>query len=142
MLSSEHPYLEIDIPPKEESGTKVLPMDEVSITQTTNPPESSHHPEGSMATEVNHLLDQAMAEASNGRSEQFSLERIMAEDPPMKSEAATPLIDMSSQACTQEMEESSEDIPANISPIAAVYSSRSASPLMDPSELKANANSY
>ena len=57
MLSSEHSYLEIDNPPKGESDTKVLPMDEVSITQTTNPPESSHHPEGIMAIEVNHLLD-------------------------------------------------------------------------------------
>ena len=115
-------------------------MDEVSITQTTNPPESSHHPEGSMAIEVNHLLDQAMAEASNGRSEQFSLERIMAEDPPQKSEATTPLINTSSQASTQEMEESSEDIPINISPIATIYSSSSASPPVDPSELQANAN--
>ena len=140
MLSSEHPYLEIDIPPKGESDAKVLPMDEVSITQTTNPPESSYHPEGSMATEVNHLLDQAMVETSNGRSKQFSLERIMAEDPPQKSEATTPLIDTSSQASAQETEESSEDIPANISLIATIYSSGSASPLVDPSELQANVN--
>ena len=57
MLSSEHPYLEINIPAKGKSDTKVLPINEVSITQTTNPPGSSHNPEGSMATEVNHLLD-------------------------------------------------------------------------------------
>ena len=124
MLSSEHPYLEINIPPKGESDTKVLPMDEVSITQTTNPPGSSHNPEGSMATEVNHLLDQAMAEASNGRSEQPSLERITTEDPPQKSEATTPPVDVSSQTSGEEK----EDIPTNISPIAAIYSSRSASP--------------
>ena len=57
MLSSEHPYPEIDIPPKGESDTKVLPIGEASITQTTNPPGSSHNPEGSMTAEVNHLLD-------------------------------------------------------------------------------------
>ena len=38
------------------------------------------------------------------------------------------------------MEESLEDIPTNISPIATVYCSRSDSPLVDPSELQANAN--
>ena len=81
-----------------------------------------------------------MAEASNGRSKQFSLERIMAEDPPQKSEAATLPIDTSSQASAQEMEESSEDIPTNISPIAAIYSNRSASALLGLSELQANAN--
>ena len=47
---------------------------------------------------------------------------------------------MSSQASIEEMEGSLEDIHANISPIAAVYSSQSASPLMNPSELWANAN--
>ena len=40
----------------------------------------------------------------------------------------------------EEAEGSLEDIPANISPIAAIHSSGSASPLMDPSELQANAN--
>ena len=38
------------------------------------------------------------------------------------------------------MEGSLEDIHANISPIAAIYSSGSASSPMDPSELLANAN--
>ena len=40
----------------------------------------------------------------------------------------------------EEVEGSLEDIPANISLIAAVHSSGSASPLVDPSELQANAN--
>ena len=47
---------------------------------------------------------------------------------------------MSSQASIEEAEGSLEDIPTNISPIAAIYSSRSASPPVDPSELQANAN--
>ena len=47
---------------------------------------------------------------------------------------------MSSQASAKEAEESLEDIPTNIPPIAAIYSSGSASPPVDLSELQANAN--
>ena len=57
IISIEHLYLEIDIPPKEESETKVPPIGEASIIQTTNPHKSPPKPEGSMTAEVNHLLD-------------------------------------------------------------------------------------
>ena len=77
---------------------------------------------------------------SNCKSEQPSLEKITTEDPPQKSEVTVPPVDTSSQASIEEMEGSLEDIPTNISPIATVYSSRSASPLVDPSELQANTN--
>ena len=60
--------------------------------------------------------------------------------PPQKSEVMVPPVDTSSQASIKETEGSLEDIDANISPIATVYSSGSASPPMDPSELQANAN--
>ena len=93
-----------------------------------------------MTAEVNHLLDQAITETSSGKSEQSSLEKIITEDPPQKSQVTVPPVDTSSQASIEEAEGSLEDIPTNISPIAAIYSSRSASPLVDPSELQANAN--
>ena len=57
IITIKHPYLEIDILPKEESDTKVLPIGEASIIQTTNPHKSPPKPEGSMTAEVNHLLD-------------------------------------------------------------------------------------
>ena len=60
--------------------------------------------------------------------------------PPQKSEVTVPPVDTSSQASIEEVKESLEDIPTNISLIAAVYSSGSASPLVDPSEFQANAN--
>ena len=143
IITSKHPYLEINIPPNGESDTKVLPIDEASIIQTTNlhnPP----NPEGSITAEVNHLLDQAMAEASSHESEQSFLEKITEAaatmSPPQKSEAAVPPVDTSSQASMEEAEGSLEGIPTNISLIAAIYSSGSASSPVDPSELQANAN--
>ena len=137
IISNEHPYLEIDIPPKGESDTKVLL---ISDTQTTNPPESFYNPEGSMTAEVTHLLDQAIMEVSSSRSKQFSLEKITIEDLPQKSEVTVLPVDTSSQASIKEAEESFEDIPTNISQIAAFYSSRSASPPVDSSELHASTN--
>ena len=59
---------------------------------------------------------------------------------PWKSEVSVPPIDTPSQASIKEAGGSLEDIPTNISPIAAVYSSGSVSPPVDPSELQANAN--
>ena len=56
-ITSKHLYLEIDIPPLEESDTKAPPIGKVCIIQTTNPCKSPLKLEGSMATEVNDLLD-------------------------------------------------------------------------------------
>ena len=144
VIASKHPYLEIDIPPKGESDTKVLPIGEASIIQTTNLHKSPPNPEGSITAEVNHLLDQAITEVSSCESKQSSLEKITeavaTTSPPQKSEVMVPPVDTSSQASIKEVEGSLEDIPTNISLIAAIYSSRSASPLVDLSELQANAN--
>ena len=93
-----------------------------------------------MTAEVNHLLDRAIMEVSSSKSKQSPLEKITTEDPPQKSEVAVPPVDTSSQASIEEAEGFLEDIPANISPIAAIYSSGSASPLVDPSDLQANAS--
>ena len=83
-------------------------------------------------------------EASSWESKQSSLEKIttaaVTMSPPQKLEVTVPPVDTSSQASIKEAEGSLEDIPANISLIAAIYSSRSAIPLVDPSELQANAN--
>ena len=102
------------------------------------------NPEGSIAAEVNHLLDQAMAEVSSCESEQSSPVKITKAaatmSPPQKLQVTVPPVDTSSKASMEEAEGSLEGIPTNISLIAAIYSSRSASPLVDPSELQANAN--
>ena len=144
IIASKDPYLEINIPLKEESDTKAPPIGEASITQTTNPCKSPPKLEGSMTTEVNDLLDRAITEASSCESKHSSLGKIttamVTTSPPQKSEVSVPPVDTSSQATIEEVEGSLEDIPANIFLIAAVYSSRSVSPLVDPSEHQANAN--
>ena len=144
IIASKHSYLEINIPPNGDSDTKVLPIGKVSIIQATNLHNPPPNPKGSIATEVNHLLDQAMAEASSHKSKQSSLEKVTegvaTASPPQKLEIAIPPIDTSSQASMEEVEGSLEDIPAAISLIAAIHSSGSASPSVDPSELQANAN--
>ena len=74
-----------------------------------------------MTAEVNHLLDQAIMEASSCGSEQSSLEKITTTaattSPPQKSEVTVPPVDTSSQAIIEEAEGSLEDIPTNISPL-------------------------
>ena len=144
IIASKHPYLEIDIPPNGESDTKVLPIGKALIIQTTNLHNPLPNPEGSITAEVNHLLDQAMVEASSHESKQFSLEKITEAaatmSPPQKLEVTVAPVDMSSQASMEEVEGSLEGIPANISLIAAIYSNWSASPLVHPLELQANAS--
>ena len=76
IITNKHPYLEIDIPPNGESDTKVLPIGKVSIIQTTNLHNPPPNPEGSIAAEVNHLLDQAMVEVTSCKYEQSSLEEV------------------------------------------------------------------
>ena len=60
--------------------------------------------------------------------------------PSHKSEAPPLPVDTYSQASMEEVEASLKSIPANISPIAATYSSSSASPSVDPTELQTDAN--
>ena len=60
--------------------------------------------------------------------------------PPWKSEVSILPVDTSSQTSIKKAEGFLEGIPTNISLIAAVYSSGSVSPPVDPSELQANAN--
>ena len=144
IITNEHSYLEIDIQFKRESDTKALLIGEASIILKTVPPKSSPEPKCSQAAEVDNLLTQAMADTSSCKSKQSSLEKTATvaatTSPPHRSEVTTPPADTSSQASIKETEGSLEDVPTNISLIAAAYSSRSISPPVDPSELQANAN--
>ena len=97
-----------------------------------------------MATQVDNLLTQAMADTSSCKSEQSSPEKTATvaatTSPPCRPEVTTLPANTSSQASVEEVEGSLEDVPTNISPIAAAYSSGSISPPMDLLELQTNTN--
>ena len=144
IITNEDSYLEIAIPLKRESGTKALPIGEASIILETVSPKSSPEPKRSLAAEVDSLLTQAMADTSSSKSKPSSPEKTATVaatmSAPHRLEVTTPPANTSSQASIKEVEGSLEDIPTNISPIAAAYSSSSISPPVDPLELQANAN--
>ena len=75
IIANEHSYLEIDISFKRELDTKALLIGKASVILKTTPPKSSPEPKCSMATEVDNLLTQAMADTSSCKSEQSSLEK-------------------------------------------------------------------
>ena len=144
VIANEHSYLEINISFKRELDTKALLIGKASIIPETALPKSSPEPKCSMAAEVDKLLTQAMADTSSCKSKQSSLEKTATftatASPPCRPEVNTPPADTSSQASIEEAEGSLEDVPTNISPIAAAYSSRSISPPVDLLELQTNAN--
>ena len=85
-----------------------------------------------------------MLEASSCESQHSSPRRpttaVVFTSLPQKPEGPPHPADTSSQASIDEGEASLEDIPANISPIAATSGSGSISPLVDLSDLRNNAN--
>ena len=94
--------------------------------------------------EVSNLLSQAVLEASSCESEHSSPRRptpaVVLTTPPWKPEGQLRPVDTSSQVSIKEAEASLEDIPAGISPIAAVSRTGSISPLEDIMELQTSAN--
>ena len=76
VIANEHSYLEIDISFKRKSDTKALLIGKASIILKTAPPKSSPEPKCSIATEVDYLLTQAMADTSSCKSGQSPPRRL------------------------------------------------------------------
>ena len=146
LITSKHIYLEIDIPspPIEEPDHKMPPLEDIPTILITSPPISPPKSKGSMTMEVSNLLSQAVLEAPSCGSQQSSPRRpttaVVLTSPPQKPEGQPPPANTSSHASIDEGEASLEDIPANISPIAAITGSDSTSPSMDLTELWTNTN--
>ena len=134
LIASEHIYLGIDIPspPVEEPDQKMPPLEDIPAILITSPPKSPPKSEGSMITEVSNLLSQAVLEASSCESQHSSPRRpntaVVFKSLPQKPEDWPWPANTSSEASINEGEAFLEDIPANISPIAAISGSRSISP--------------
>ena len=131
LTTSQPIYLGIDIPSPlvEETDQKILPLGEVSTILVASPHKSPPKLEGSMTTEVSNFLSQAILEASSCESK-HSFPRmptlaVAPMTPPQKSEEPPQPVDTSSQASIKAAEASLEDIPTNISPIAAISRTRS-----------------
>ena len=105
------------------------------------PPSKS---KGSMAAEVSNLLSQAVLEASSCESQQSPPRRqttaVVLMSLPQRPEGLPLPANISSQASIDKGEASLEDIPANISPIAAISGGDITSALMDLTELQTNTN--
>ena len=97
-----------------------------------------------MNTEVSNLLYQAVLDASSCESEHSSPRRptsaVVLMTSPWKPEGQLWPVDTSSQVSVKEAEASLEDIPACISPIAAISRTRHVSPPEDIMELQTSAN--
>ena len=97
-----------------------------------------------MTAEVSNLLFHAVLGVSSFESEHSSPRRsttaAVPMTPPWKPEDPLQAVDTSSQVSVEEAEASLEDIPANISPIAALSRSGSISPPVDLAKLQTNAN--
>ena len=116
------------------------PLEDIPTILITSPPKS----EGSMTTEVSNLLSQAVLEGSSCESQQSPPRRattaVVLTSLPQRPEGLLLPADTTSQASIDEGEASLEDIPTNISPIAAISRSNSTSTSMDLAELQTNTN--
>ena len=138
--------MRIDIPllSPEKPECTTLPLGRVHTIPAATPPKAPWKPRISLATEVNDLLIWAMAGDSSHESEHSTSGKAATVEVVMplshKLEAPAPPIDTFSQASMEEGEAYLESNSVNVSPIAAMYSSHSASPSVDLMELKMDAN--
>ena len=131
---SEYIYLRIDIPspPVEEPDQKIPPLGEVSIILVASSHKSPLKSKGSMTMDVSNLLSQVMLEASSCEFKHSSPRSptpvVVLMTLPWKPEGPPWPVDTSSQASIKEVEASLQDIPSNISQIAAISRTGSITP--------------
>ena len=143
VTTNEHPYMKIDIPPKEQDGADP-PLGGVHITQAVAMSRTPWKPRVTLRAEVDDLLTWGMTEDYDREPEnsatvkEFTTETDTSPTPKMEVPALP--LDMSSQVSATETEASMESNPVHDSPPAVAYSSHSDSPTMDLSELQADAH--
>ena len=146
ITTDEHPHMRIDIPllSPEEPECTTLPLGRVHAILAATPHKAPGKPRISLTAEVNDLLTWAMADNSSCESEHSTTGKVATAEAVMslsnKSEAPALPVNTSSQASMEEGEASLESNPVNVSPIVAMYSSCSASPMVDLTELQTDAN--
>ena len=143
VTANKHPYMRIDNPhlPWRNQNIQLCQLTRCTPSlQLDIPPK----PRVSIVAEVDDLLTQAMEDASSCKSKCSPTGKVTTVEavtsPPWRSEASPQLVNISSQTSMEEAKASLEGLPANVSPITAAYSSRSASPPADPMELQNDVN--
>ena len=142
LIASEHIYLEIDFPSptREEPDQKMLPLEDIPTILITSPPNLK----AVWLCRSVISYPQAVLEASSCESQQSLPRRVTTTvvlmSLPQRPEGLPLPADTSSQASIDKGEASLEDIPTNISPIAAISGSDSTSTSMDLAEFWTNAN--
>ena len=128
----------------EKPGCTTPPVCGVHAIPAATTPKTPWKPRISLTAEVDDLLQWGMADGSSCESEHSTVGKVAAAEAVMslshKVEVPAPPVDTSSQASVEEGEASLESNPVNISPTMAAYSSHSDSPMVDLTELQADAN--
>ena len=146
ITTDEHPHMRIDITllPQEEPELTTLPQDGVHNIPAATTPKTPWKPRITLMAEVNDLINRAMVDDSSCKSEHSTTGKVAAAEAvmslPHKLEVPAPAVDTSSQASMEEGEASLQSNPVDISPIVAMYSSCSGSPMVDLIELQMDAN--
>ena len=142
----DHPYIKIDIPsptPVEQDNANP-PLGGVHTTPAVTMPKTPWKPRISLRAEVGDLLDWGMTEDYDCEPEHPTMVKEPNTEadtsPPQQAEVPVWSLDTSSQVSAAEIEGSTESNPIHDSPTAVAYSSCSDSPMMDLSELQADAN--
>ena len=146
ITNDEHPHLQIDIPlptPEEPEHT-TQPLGRAPATPIDNIPKTLWKPRVTPMANVNNLINQGMADDYNHEPEHSAMGEGASAGadvfPPLKAEVSAPPLDTSSQASVEEMETSQESNPINIYSPTVAGSNCSDSPMIDLTELQADAN--
>ena len=137
--------MRINIPvlPPEEPECTTPSLGRAHTIPAATLPKTPLKPRISLATEVNDLLTRAMVDDSSHESEHSAIGKVSTAEavmsPSHKWEASHLPVNTSSKASMEEGAASLESNPVNVSPIIAAYSSHSASPSVDPTELQTDA---
>ena len=146
ITTNEHLHMRIDIPllPSEEPEHTTPPLDGVHAIPAATPPKTPWKPRISLTAEVNDLLTQAMVDNSSHKLEHSCYREggycRSSHVPIPQVRGPSPISWHFLPSKYGGGEASLESNPVNVSPIATVYSSHSASPMVDFMELQTDAN--
>ena len=144
VINDEYPYIEVNIPTlvPEEQGNADSPLGKKCDTATADQPKTSWKPRITLTAEVKDLIGWGMMDDYDWESEHSAKVEVPSPEvvtsSPLKREKPVLLLDTHSQTSVAETEASGESNHAGTSPMAAVHSSCSSSPITCLSNLQSD----